>query len=388
MNVAATLDLATAASIEWDVLVVGAGPAGAVTARGLARLGAHVLLVDQAAFPRRKVCGACLIQRGVDALERIGLGDLPQQHGGIPLTSVQLSARYRHARFPGPGGVALSREVFDAALVQSAIAAGAHFLPEAPARIHENHSQYRTVQLQRLGDTQTVRARLVVAADGLGGLLLAREPGLRNDVKPAARIGVGCTLVGGDNHYEPGTIYMACGQRGYLGLVRLEGGRLNCAAALDRKALRNAAAPASVIGDLLHEAGLPPPAGLESAVWRGTMPLTRTPPRTWSHRLFVVGDAAGYVEPFTGEGMAWAIASAVALAPIALAAAKSWDARLGNAWQQQHRKLVRQRERFLRAAAVVLRHPHLTSAIVALLAQFPIFAAPLMRHLRRRDSCG
>jgi 2-polyprenyl-6-methoxyphenol hydroxylase-like FAD-dependent oxidoreductase len=382
MNVAATLDLATAAGTMWDVLVVGAGPAGAVTARELARLGNRALLVDQAAFPRRKVCGDCLIQRGVDTLVRIGLGDLPREHGAIPLTHFQLSARGRHARFPGPGGVSLSRETLDAALVNAAISSGAHFLSEALACLQKAQADFRAVRLQHHGRSETARARVVIAADGLGGSLLAHEPGMVKCVQPDSRIGVGCTLDGEINGYEPGTIFMACGRAGYLGLVRVEGGRLNCAAAFDRAALRQAAGPGQIAANLLTGAGLPVPTGLVQAHWRGTVPLTRRLPRPWSHRLFVVGDAAGYVEPFTGEGMAWALASAVALATITHHAARSWNPSQGQAWQQQHRKQVRQHDRIVRAAAWVLRHPPLTASIVTLLKHLPVVAAPVVRRLR------
>jgi 2-polyprenyl-6-methoxyphenol hydroxylase-like FAD-dependent oxidoreductase len=382
MNVAAMLDLATAASTEWDVLVVGAGPAGAVTARELARLGSRVLLVDQAAFPRRKVCGACLNQRGLNALAHIGLGNVLKGLNAVPLAYCQLSARGRHAKFPSSGGVALSREVLDTALVNAAISSGAQFLPETPARLHETRAECRTVQLQRHGVSETVRARLVIAADGLGGLLLAHEPGMAERVERGARIGIGCMLDADGAGFDSGTIFMACGQAGYLGLVRVEDGRLNCAAALDRRALRRGASPGQVAAQLLAEAGTRLPPGLEQASWRGTVPLTRRLLRPWSHRLFVLGDAAGYIEPFTGEGMEWALISAVALAPIARHAANTWDRRSGRAWQQQHRRLVRQRQRFVRAAAWMLRRPMLTAGLVALLAQFPIFAAPFTRHLR------
>ena len=67
----------------WDVLVLGAGPAGAAAARQLARRGHRVLIVEKARLPRAKVCGGCLSGGALDVLQMIGLGDLPIRCGGV-----------------------------------------------------------------------------------------------------------------------------------------------------------------------------------------------------------------------------------------------------------------------------------------------------------------
>src|SRR5262249_6508460 len=128
MNVAATLTLDEAAARPWDAVVAGAGPAGALAARQLARHGFAVLLVARAAFPRFKVCGCCINVGALDTLRSVGLGDLPGACGAVLLSRVCLAARGRSARVALPGGVALSRETFDAALLDAALAAGAAFL--------------------------------------------------------------------------------------------------------------------------------------------------------------------------------------------------------------------------------------------------------------------
>ena len=71
-----TLSPEAAARRLWDVAVVGAGPAGSLAARELARRGAAVLLIDRARFPRYKVCGGCLNPRAIRQLEKAGLGNL------------------------------------------------------------------------------------------------------------------------------------------------------------------------------------------------------------------------------------------------------------------------------------------------------------------------
>src|SRR5690242_12505527 len=103
MTMAATLDPVQAEARRWDAVVVGAGPAGSVAARELARRGASVLLVDRAAFPRRKVCGSCLNLRALATLAEVGLGGLAGGLGALPLRGLSLAARGLRAWLPLPG---------------------------------------------------------------------------------------------------------------------------------------------------------------------------------------------------------------------------------------------------------------------------------------------
>ena len=82
--------------MTWDALVIGAGPAGSVTARELARRGRRVLLVDRATFPRSKVCGGCLNGAAIRTLERLGLGRVLE--GALPLDDAPCRGRGRCRR--------------------------------------------------------------------------------------------------------------------------------------------------------------------------------------------------------------------------------------------------------------------------------------------------
>jgi flavin-dependent dehydrogenase len=104
--------------------------------------------------------------------------------------------------------------------------------------------------------------------------------------------------------------------------------------------------------------------------------------------LFLLGDATGYVEPFTGEGMAWALGSAVALAPLAVRAAAGWEPGLARAWARLHRRLVTRRQTVCRVAAAVLRRGRLAAALVAALSWLPGLAAPVVAHLNRPFAPG
>src|SRR5262249_46303070 len=149
LTLAPTLHLEQAGGRCWEVVIIGAGPAGAMAAHQLAWMGKSVLLVDKAVFPRWKVCGCCLNTRALATLRATGLGPLTARCGAVPLQNLELAARNRRALLPLAGGVALSREAFDAALVRAAIEAGAAFLPGAFASLGEDLRAARCVLLRQ-----------------------------------------------------------------------------------------------------------------------------------------------------------------------------------------------------------------------------------------------
>jgi flavin-dependent dehydrogenase len=385
--------LVIAAQRTWDVIVVGAGLAGSLAARQLARAGASVVLLDRAVFPRWKVCGCCLNPHAQSTLAAVGLGHLPTALGAVPLPVMRLAVRGIEARLNLPGWVSLSRLRLDHALVEEACAAGVVFLPGMTARLGPTQGEVRTLWVHPgHGEESSLSARLVLAADGLGGRLLVeglRDQGEGVEVAPDSRVGVGVVIDQAPAFYQPGEIYMAHGRGGYLGLVRLEDGRLNLAAAFDAPFLRSChpqgepgvSAPGAAAVRMLAEVGWPMVPGLEHAHWKGTPALTRQPIQPGSERVLAVGDAAGYVEPFTGEGMAWALASGAAVAPLALRAVQRWRPELVREWGQVHRRIVRRRQWVCWTTAWLTRSPLLTRCVVASLSRLPWLATPFVRQI-------
>jgi flavin-dependent dehydrogenase len=388
MIVAPTLDLEEAAARVWDVVVVGAGPAGALAARELARWGRSVLLVDKAAFPRWKVCGCCLNGWALRTLQAVGLGDLPGRYAANPLRRFLLAGVGRRAEVPLTEGAALSRERFDAALVDAAVAAGAAFLPQTHAALGCCTGTTRQVMLRQGEHSIEVAARLVLAADGLGGRLAWDRAESETPIAKDSWIGAGAIANVAPAFYGPHTIYMACGHGGYVGLVRLEDGRLDVAAAFDPELVKRMHHPGEVATAVLHQAGFPSVPGLPQLAWKGTPPLTRQAPRLARQRLLVLGDAAGYVEPFTGEGMAWALAAGTAVTPLAIRATRQWEPVLEAEWADLYRNTVARRHRFCRLLRQVLRHPVLTGALIAVLARVPALATPFLRRLNQAARSG
>jgi len=169
---------------------------------------------------------------------------------------------------------------------------------------------------------------------------------------------------------------MVHGPGGYVGLVRVEEDQLNVGAAFDPPSVKTAGGIGPAAAALLDRAGLPLAPLLRSLRWRGTPPLTFRRRGLAREHLLVLGDAAGYVEPFTGEGMAWALAGALALAPLATAAAQGWDPQLGRRWEQAYQQVVGRRQRLCRLVAATLRRPILTSAVITVLGAAPPLAGP------------
>ena len=367
------IDVEEAGVTIWDVIVIGAGPAGAMAARALAIRGWEVLLVDRATFPRHKVCGCCLNRHALSALEAAGLEDLPAKLGAVPLDRVKLASGGRSATVRLPGGLALSREALDLALIAEAEVAGATFLPGTRVHLNESEAGTDCVSL-----TNGMRAKAVIVADGLNGRAGADAP----RVKPGSRIGAGAILPHAPDEYEAGTIFMASGRGGYVGLVRLEDGKLDIAAAFDAKLVRERGLAGAAMG-ILRSSGLPELPGLPDGDWKGTPPLTRGPVRVAGPRWFAIGDAAGYIEPFTGEGMAWAMASALAATPLVERCVQHGPANLDSEWAALHRTCVGRRQWTCRAMAWTLKRPTLCSLAVRGLRLIPALAIPVVRSLNR-----
>jgi len=374
-------------SNSWDVVVVGAGPAGGLAALDLAQRGLRVLLVEKRAFPRWKVCGCCLNAQAQAVLASVGQGQLIEAEGGVPLRRLQLGHRSQRASLALPDGRALSRERFDQALVTAAIAAGACFRASTTAQLGPADASGRTVTLQERGgrQPQTVRAKVVLVAAGLAQRCIPASEAGAPIIQRHSRIGAGCVLLDAAATYPVGSIHMAIGREGYVGLVRREDGQLNLAAAFDRQALRSAdpgsSGAAEAARSVLTSAGFSIPVGLEQARWQVTPALSRRAAVVAGERFLVLGDAAGYVEPFTGEGMAWALTAGAAAVPLVLAGLNGWSPAMEGRWQRELQLRIGRRQRLCRGLALLLRQPGATALAFGLSQHLPALAEQLVGQL-------
>lgn len=366
------------ATETWDVIIVGAGTAGASAAVQLASQGLRVLLVEAKAFPRDKVCGGCLNQRAWSGLHQIipsgsqsSMVSRIEAAGAVPINRMLLNCLGREARWATPTMQAISRRTLDTLLVDAAVESGAVFCAETTAKvIDDNATDYRSLRLiDSNGQSSVVKARAAIVADGLGHSALSEFPNMASQVASGSRLGLGAIIDDDSQAYAQRELTMAVGRSGYVGLTRVEHGKLNVAAAVDSRALK-LEGPLAAVESILRSCRLPLPDGLKDVKWTGTLPLTRTSRMVAARRLFTIGDSASYVEPFTGEGMSWAIQDALQLSRLLMAEEKTCEL-MTAAWNRQWKEKLRSKQWVCRGLAALLRHPQLASFSLLLARSVP-----------------
>ena len=354
-----------------EVVVVGAGPAGCLAAIAAANAGARVTLLERADFPREKVCGCCIAPRGVAVLADMGLERILDD---APLLgSVRLESGRSSVQIDRDSGVALSRGAFDTRLARAAADRGVDVVHGTSATVDIDG----VVRALRDGVEWTLRPAACVVADGLAGRSLDAHPGVSWRVSRTSRIGLGAILPPGSIDLGRGEVLMRVERGGYVGAVELEDGRIDVAAAIDHDVLRReapATAMARRLGDTVRDV-----AAIDAARWTGTPWLTRQRSTLAMPGILVAGDAAGYVEPFTGEGMSWALASGHAAG--CLAARMIHEPSRWTEWPAQWASLLGRDRWRCRLIAHALRSPRTVHAGLAIARRWPGIAARLARPI-------
>jgi geranylgeranyl reductase family protein len=336
-----------------DVLVVGAGPAGTAAAITAARNGAHVVCIDKAVFPRDKTCGDGLTAQALRLLAALGVStaDLLDADPVFVHETVIVSPSGRRAHLPlptdGMHAAVVRRHRLDAALVAVARRAGVEVCEGTAV---EGVAQFGDVVRCTLHDGTVIEARHVVAADGHWSTVRrALEPGAPRDLGEWHAVRQYFTGVD-DNRLW--VLFERDLLPGYAWVFPLPGGRANVGFGVLRSDGRTGRALKDLWPDLLGRPVLrdilgPSARALESVrAW--PIPARYAPARLTCGRVLYAGDAAGIVDPMTGEGIAQAIESGM-LAAGAIATGADY-ARL------VHRSLGRDL-RFARALQHILRRP-------------------------------
>lgn len=298
----------------YDVAVVGAGPSGAATATYLARAGIRVVLLDKATFPRDKACAECLSVAAGPILAELGVfeeieASQPARRPGFRIyapNGTMFQGDFAAVRANDPSlvkGLAVPRMVLDAALVRAAIRAGADL--REGWRLGQLE-RAKAVWTLRSATGETVSARLLIAADGVHSSV-ARRLGLH---VASGRHKIGLVAhthgIAGLTDY----VEMHVANRRYVGLAPLQAGTDLCNVAMVVDEARDGRKIAGRPDAFLMEAlGTFPGvrARLEHVCFaRPTLAVSRLSVRARrlsGNGLVLVGDAAGYYDPFTGEGI-------------------------------------------------------------------------------------
>ena len=348
------------------LLVMGAGPAGCATAIAAAEAGAEVSLVDRAEFPRDKVCGGCLSAAGLGLLNDLGVVDAVRESAAAIDRWVG-TFDGRTARLDLPPGIAVSRRRLDPILVRRAAAVGVDVRLSTSATVLDVRPKGVVV---RSGERDAVYD-VVAAATGLSGGGLNRW--LPWIAPPHGPYGLFAAVPAERCPDLPaGVIDMRWNEDGYVGRVHLGDGRVDVAAAVEPGV---AGRPADILRRMVGDDAA------EDAEILATGPLRRRRVAACG-RLIAVGDAAGYVEPFTGEGMTWAIRAGMAAGRlIAGLPGDQLGDHIGDSWIRNQRRLDSARKRRCRYLTSALRRPLARRLVVSGLRRFPRLADPLATRM-------
>ena len=404
---------------DYDVAIIGAGIAGSMAGLLCSRAGLRTVLLERHRFPRHKVCGCCVNGRAFQLLKQAGLESGLRQLQ--PATTSSLAVRYRGRKLnvTMPTSFAVSRRAMDQWIVTEAIASGCQFIDEVTAAVQPIESdkipretiasrmldlpEERTLLLRFQHpyaanslvhtDAETHASRqaklstkVVLVCDGLGHPSLHLLPAFTAEPVLGSRIGLGAVFprAAADAWIQQSEVLMAVAPQGYAGVVEIENNQLNLAAAIDPSYLNKSNSPLDCLANIFRSAGVPMPQELRSATIKGTVPLTRSARRIAGHRLFLLGDSTGYVEPFTGEGMAWALTAATAAIPFVVSAIRnSWSDELVRGWQSSFHDITRTQQKICRLLSATLRHRWLLPPVMTTCQFFPSLTQHLVNRINR-----
>ena len=320
-----------------QVVVVGAGPAGASAAWHLATQGIDVLLLDRARFPRDKICAEYLSPQASRILAAMGAMEEIESTAPAHLTGMRVRApngceihgsfvaRHGYRAFHDRG-IAVRRSVLDGILVQRAQSAGARLIEHARVTdvLRDQSGKACGVSvLDQEGISHELPAALVVGADGLRSVV-GRRLGLTRVSRYPRRVAFVAHFRNVPDVSDVGEMHVE--RDGYVGIADVGHGLTNVALVIPARAARDSALSANDMFDgwLASHPHLASRFALAERTEpvRATGPFASSTSRAWAPGAALVGDAAEFFDPFTGEGVYSALRGGEILGPFAAEAAR------------------------------------------------------------------
>ncbi|HEV8376260.1 MAG TPA: NAD(P)/FAD-dependent oxidoreductase [Candidatus Polarisedimenticolia bacterium] len=371
-----------------DVLVVGGGPAGATAASLLSREGFEVLLLEKRPRGGQKVCGEFLSSEGVGVLERLGVLDALKGRGAVPIRLARIHppsgepCRLLLPRGHQASGLGLSRALLDETLISCSAASGARVLRGARLTGLAREKDGWRARIRRGDRTERVRARLLLGADGRN----SRVAALTELGGPPCGLGLGMQV-----HFRRAAEPEECVdlfllRDGYAGLAPVESGRWCLGALLpvppkssDPFARLAASLSPRARPETFHDSS---PDVLDRCTafpigvgWRsGEKP-----------GVLLCGDAAGSVDPFSGQGIALALLGGEAAAECLRGIMRGREIASRRAYAAFLKTEVGARLSVTKPLRALLRRPRINQGLIAVMRRYPFLGERLLGLTRNAE---